>query len=94
MQMISKRWMVLGVALVAGVAVLPVYAGGASAGFKALDANQDGAISQQEAQAHKGLSENYIELDKNQDGTLDVVEFSAFEAAGRPEAPTAPNPMK
>lgn len=92
--MISKRWMAFGVAFVAGVAVMPVYAGGASAGFKALDANADGVISQQEAQANKGISENYGALDKNQDGQLDAAEFSAFEAAGRPEAPTGSNPMK
>ena len=27
-------------------------------------------------------------------GQLDAAEFSAFEAAGRPEAPTGSNPMK
>jgi Ca2+-binding EF-hand superfamily protein len=47
--------------------------------FNKLDANQDGYISQQEAQADKQLTDDWSKADKNQDGQIDISEFSAFE---------------
>ncbi len=76
-----KRLMALGIAFSAAVAVLPVHAGGASAGFKALDTDADGVINMQEAEANKGISANYNKLDSNKDGNLDASEFSAFESS-------------
>ena len=77
--------------IVAAALAMPVHAGDTSASFKALDTNADGRISQDEAKASKGVSENYGALDINKDGTLDAAEFSAFETGGG-SAP--PKPMK
>lgn len=46
--------------------------------FSALDANQDGKISKDEAQG--SLKENWTKADANSDGNVDQSEFSAFEA--------------
>jgi len=48
--------------------------------FSALDANNDGKISQSELQRVKDLQNNFAQADSNQDGTIDQSEFSAFEA--------------
>ena len=76
-----KRLMALSVAFSAAVAVLPVHAGGTSAGFNALDTDANGVISMQEAEGNKGISANYNKLDTNKDGNLDASEFSAFESS-------------
>ena len=47
--------------------------------FKTLDQDQNGAISQQEAQNQQQLSKDWAKYDTNQDGQIDVSEFSAFE---------------
>ena len=59
--------------------------GGATAAdesmYKNLDANQDGAISQEEAAAMPGLNEKWVELDVNADGTVDEAEFAKMEVS-------------
>jgi len=76
----KKDFMVL-----AAVALLPLgaYAAGSSStmqeNFNKLDTNQDGYISQQEAQADKQLTQDWSKADSNQDGQIDQSEFSAFE---------------
>lgn len=49
--------------------------------FEALDTNNDGSVSRQEAQARSDVVVNWRRIDQNDDGQLDVVEFSAFERA-------------
>src|SRR5688500_16208129 len=45
--------------------------------FDALDANQDGNIAQQEAEAHPTVAENFTRADANSDGALSREEFAA-----------------
>ena len=45
--------------------------------FDALDANQDGNIAQQEAEAHPTVAENFTRADANGDGALLREEFAA-----------------
>ena len=45
--------------------------------FDALDANQDGNIAQQEAEAHPTVAENFTQADANGDGALSREEFAA-----------------
>lgn len=47
--------------------------------FKKADADQNGAISKQEAAALPKLSEQWYSYDLNTDGQLDETEFSRFE---------------
>lgn len=57
--------------------------GGGAAGsvsFAQLDANGDGMISQDEAQANPQLSQQFQSIDQNQDGQLDQSEFAQFES--------------
>lgn len=74
-------------ALMAALAALfvgaAVAAGGSSgkADMAELDANGDGVISAEEAQAHPTLAERFESLDENSDQTLDQGEFARFEAA-------------
>ncbi len=49
--------------------------------YKALDADQNGTISAEEAAAHEGLSESFAEVDANADGEVDQAEFAQFEAS-------------
>lgn len=49
--------------------------------YKALDADQSGTISSDEAAANSGLSEKFAEVDANQDGEVDMAEFAQFEAS-------------
>jgi len=51
--------------------------------YKALDADQSGTISADEAQAHSGLSEQFATVDANQDGEVDMAEFAQFEATSQ-----------
>ncbi len=46
-----------------------------------LDADKDGVISAEEAQAKPELAKDFQALDKNQDGRLDAAEFARFEMA-------------
>ncbi len=46
-----------------------------------LDADKDGVISAEEAQAKPELAKDFQALDKNQDGRLDAAEFAQFEMA-------------
>ncbi len=87
--MSTKRWIAFATVFLAALMISPAFAGGATGGFKALDADADGYISQQEAAASQGLSDAYGSLDQNQDGKLDSAEFSAFETEMKsaPEAP-------
>lgn len=50
-----------------------------TASFDKLDINQNGYISESEAQAAPTLAMKRRELDENGDGQLDRTEFSAFE---------------
>lgn len=52
---------------------------GQSSNFSNLDQDQDGYISQKEAQDSHTLSSKFKELDQNRDQKLDQSEFSAFE---------------
>lgn len=56
---------------------------GQLAGFKDLDQNGDGRVSQQEANAQPMLAERFKRLDNNSDGYLDHGEFSRFETMER-----------
>ena len=51
--------------------------------YTSLDANQDGAISQEEAAAMPGLNDKWAELDANADGMLDQAEFAKMEAVSQ-----------
>lgn len=70
----------------AGMANQEAGATGELAAFDQLDADRDGYISEQEAQQHPRLSDNWQAADVNADGQVDPAEFSAFEAGV--EAPT------
>lgn len=65
------------VAMLAGLFAGFAYAGDT---YTQLDANQDGMISQEEAQALPPLAEQWTEVDVNADGTVDAAEFAKFEA--------------
>jgi Ca2+-binding EF-hand superfamily protein len=56
--------------------------------FMALDANEDGYISAQEAAADESLHQSWEITDANQDGQVDAAEFSAFEAMGSSDTST------
>ncbi|HJS22335.1 MAG TPA: hypothetical protein VJ764_06735 [Steroidobacteraceae bacterium] len=45
--------------------------------FDALDADRDGRVAQQEAQAHPTVSEHFSKADANADGALSKEEFDA-----------------
>jgi sporulation protein YlmC with PRC-barrel domain len=47
--------------------------------FQQLDVNNDGVISQEEAQQDQQLSNNWEQADQNADNQIDRAEFSAFE---------------
>ncbi len=44
--------------------------------FAAVDADQDGTVSMDEAKAVKGLTEVFLDADANKDGKLDEAEYS------------------
>ena len=44
--------------------------------FDAIDANRDGSIDKQEADASKALSAEFARLDVNKDGKLSMTEFN------------------
>jgi Ca2+-binding EF-hand superfamily protein len=53
--------------------------GGGQVSFQQLDTDQDGNITQQEAESDPQLSQNFQQYDTDQNGQLDQSEFSAFE---------------
>jgi len=60
--------------------------------YEALDADKDGVISAEEAQADPELAGKFKDLDKNQDNRLDAAEFARFEmtpASERQDTETA-----
>ena len=62
--------------------------------FDLLDADQSGSISQQEAQAHSTVAQNFGTADVNADGALTREEFDAAfttstEQAATPDSPPA-----
>lgn len=60
--------------------------------YSALDADQSGAISEAEAAALPGLTEQWVTLDADANGELSVEEFAKFETSEIPapamDAPT------
>jgi hypothetical protein len=50
-----------------------------AASFSSLDRNQDGFISESEAQAGEEVSQNFDQIDRNSDDQIDRSEFAAFE---------------
>ena len=63
------------------IAFAALLSGAAFAGdMEALDADKDGNISQEEAQAHPVLVEKWTLIDANGDGQIDAAEFAQFEA--------------
>lgn len=76
----TKKYISLSVAtLLAGALLQPVSAGEAKGDFKALDADGDGMISAEEAQANEALTATWETIDVNQDGQIDAAEFSAMD---------------
>jgi len=69
--------------LLAGTA----WAADTSEQFNALDTNQDGVLSVEEAQQDATLNEVWADVDTDQNGSIDPVEFSAFEAMSQEEMP-------
>lgn len=62
-------------------------------GMSALDTNQDGVISAEEAQANPDLAKSFESIDENKDGKIDAAEFAQFEAIQTP-APATPQEYK
>ena len=56
--------------------------------YRDLDANEDGAISQEEAAASPTVSDQWTTLDTNADGQLDQAEFAKMEVTEE-KAPAA-----
>ncbi|HSH29693.1 MAG TPA: hypothetical protein VK971_07285 [Thiohalobacter sp.] len=56
-----------------------VLAGEQAGKFKMLDADQDGYISAEEAQANPALSSQWQSVDQDGNNQVDQSEFSAFE---------------
>jgi Ca2+-binding EF-hand superfamily protein len=50
--------------------------------FEALDDNDDGSVSQQEASLNELVSANFDAADTNNDGSLSLAEFTAAFGAG------------
>lgn len=71
--------------------------GTAGSPFDALDADKDGALSMEEAQAHPVVAQNFSVADTNRDGKLSREEFdSSFTTAAPPqqsEPPSQPPPQ-
>ncbi len=74
--------------IVASAALLTAMAAtaGEPASFSELDQDQNGAIDQQESQAHEVLAEKFDMADRNDDGKLDRQEFTYAMARIRMEA--------
>lgn len=63
---------------------------GAGVDFGALDTNQDGSLSAEEAASDLELSKSWSVIDADENGVIDAAEFSAFEGmqdAGASEQP-------
>ncbi|HHJ40256.1 MAG: hypothetical protein AXA67_06855 [Methylothermaceae bacteria B42] len=55
-----------------------------STGLSDLDADKDGVISAEEAQANPDLAKSFESVDENKDGKIDAAEFAQFEAIQSP----------
>ncbi len=79
----KAKWTVaLITALMTGAAFA---AGSGKAGMETLDANGDGQISQEEAQAHPELAKQFDSLDQDGSGSLERAEFARFETEATTE---------
>ena len=80
--------------LIAALAALATGSAIANDAYSALDADQNGAISQTEAAALPSLTEQWNTLDSDTNGELSVEEFSQFEMtdAAATEAPATEAP--
>ena len=86
--MIRTYWIASASVLLAATLAQPVAAEqSAGTDFNTLDQDQDGFISEQEAQGNTALIEVWSASDSNQDGQLDMVEFSAIEISAEEEIP-------
>ncbi|MGD8709874.1 MAG: hypothetical protein PVF40_05745 [Ectothiorhodospiraceae bacterium] len=69
--------------------ITALFMGGAIAAgmadMSSLDANGDGMISAEEAQANADLSSQFDSLDSNGDGQLEEAEFAQFETMQKSE---------
>ena len=60
---------------------------GGDPSFSALDSNNDGYLSKDEAQSDPSLKDQWAAIDSNGDGHIDKSEFSAFETQGSAKMP-------
>lgn len=81
-------------ALVSTAALAQAPGGAApSSPFDALDADGNGSLSAQEAQAHPVVSQNFAAADRNGDGSLTREEFDSAFTTTQPTEPQAPPAM-
>src|SRR5690554_2473011 len=78
-----------------------LFAGGAAAQspgegtgsvFDALDTDKNGSLSQQEAQAHSTVAQNFSAADADGDGSLSRTEFDQSFTTGQSSTPGAQQP--
>jgi len=67
--------------LVASLAMMASSVAFAGGTYSALDADKSGAISQDEAAAMPGLTEQWTTLDVDANGELSIEEFARFETS-------------
>ena len=81
-----KKEIVL-ISAIAALSTTGAFAGDPAKRFQKLDTNEDGQISAQEAEGHKGLNKQWGMLDRDNNDLLDQSEFSAFEYGQASEEP-------
>ena len=74
----SKKLLIVALAALASTAVV------AGDAYSALDADKSGAISEAEAAALPGLTDQWKTLDDDANGELNVEEFAKFETSEIP----------
>lgn len=74
----SKKLLIIALAAMASTAAI------ADGAYSTLDADQSGAISEAEAAALPGLTEQWTALDADTNGELSVEEFAKFETTEVP----------
>ena len=79
------RWTLPLVALVFAVAAQAGSASSPPPGRPSVDANQDGIVTRDEANAHPRLAGQFDAADANKDGQLDTAEMNAHREAMRAE---------
>jgi hypothetical protein len=88
---IVKLHLALTAAALFSTAALAQNPGGAAPSpFDALDADQNGSLSAQEAQVHPVVAQNFGAADKDGDGKLTREEFDAAFTTGEPAQPSQP----